>query len=98
VKALAYFLLFCCILQNFRSLLANLKFEETLTSVGEFVFGKILVAKSLLDAVTGAKLCKLTCVTLEGDKVEKNGPMTGMEQLLILFFLSNLSLSQLCCH
>jgi chromosome segregation ATPase len=53
--------------------------------VGEFVFGKILVAKSLLDAVTGAKLCKLTCVTLEGDKVEKNGPMTGMEQLLIVF-------------
>lgn len=58
-------------------LLSKLKFSEDVRPAVQQVFGKYMICKSLEIATRVAKGFALNAITLDGDRVDKRGAMTG---------------------
>ncbi len=59
------------------SLLSKIQFDPLYTKAFEQVFGKTAVCKDLAIAAAYVRSHGLNTITLEGDKVERKGAMTG---------------------
>lgn len=50
---------------------------EDYRKVMDYVFGTTILCRELSDATAAAKVHKVNCVTTEGDKVSRGGPIRG---------------------
>jgi structural maintenance of chromosome 3 (chondroitin sulfate proteoglycan 6) len=58
-------------------LISKLKFEEKFTAVFQQVFGKTIVCDDLVTANTFSKQHSLNAITIDGDRVDRKGSITG---------------------
>ncbi|VEN62701.1 unnamed protein product [Callosobruchus maculatus] len=58
-------------------IITQLRYEEKCDKAMRFVFGKTMICRNMEVATKLAKTAGLDCVTLEGDKAESKGVLTG---------------------